>query len=134
MNIYCSVTCLIVPCQSPKSASSGLQMPDFIFDINNKIPTLKYLYLHTIKHIRVWPLHQNLTGLQPESASNGLQVPDIILDIRNKLLTLKKIYLDIIKDILHYDLPFRTWPASGSASGGLQEPPGKFNLVPSWPQ
>ena len=32
---------------------------------------------------------------------------------------------------MHYDLPLGTWPASGSASGGLQEPPGKFHLIPT---
>ena len=45
MKIYYSMTYLSVPGQPPVSASSSLQVSDFIFKKRNKILTLNNLYL-----------------------------------------------------------------------------------------
>ena len=81
------VTSKTVPGWTPRSACSGLQVPDIIFEIRIEMLDLTSLYLdipevilrETSKSVNNWP---------PRSAPSSLQEPDIIFDIRNEILAL----------------------------------------------
>ena len=100
----------------------SLKLPDVIFDLRNEILTpKKHIYRNKWRHI-VFDLF-NCTRL---ASRISLQRPPdtIILDLRIKILTLTNLYLDIhVGTLCDTSKSLPGWP-TGSAVGGLQEPPG----------
>ena len=115
MKAYLNVISLSVPGWPPGSASSGLQVPDIIFDVRIEFLTLTNLYLdiHEGKpkcdlSICTW-LASRISLQRPPSARYFF---DVIIEI----LTLTNLYLDIHEGIPKCVLSVCTW----LASSGLQ--------------